>query len=99
MRVGVIAPPKQRERDPSPIASVRSRLHQSHHLTIDWVFVLTFAGQENFQPIDISPGPCVLPKNRARATHAAEARLFCRRVAATVAPDCSCKYRDKDQCR
>src|SRR2546425_321806 len=97
--VEAIAQPKQREKDPSPAAGGQSRLHQSHRSTIDWIFVLSFAGQKYLQPIDKSLVPCVLRPSPARATPAAEARLFGRRVAATAAPDGSCEYRDKHPCR
>ena len=97
--VEVVAQPKQREKDPSLVASGRSRLHQSHRSTLDRIFVLIFAGHEYLQPIDKLPAPCVLRRTPTRATPAAEARLFCRRVAATAAPDDCCEYLDKHQCR
>src|SRR5436853_6908805 len=97
--VAVIARPKQHEKDPLPVAGGRLRLHQSYPSTIAEILVLAFADHEYLQPIDKSPAPCVWRASPARATHAAEAPLFCRRVAATAAPDGSCECRDKHQCR
>src|SRR5205823_11896814 len=97
--VEVVAQPKQREKDPSLVASGRLHLRQNDRSTIVEIFLLAFAGDDCLQLIDRSPWSCVLRTSPTAATHAAEAPLFCRRVVATAAPAGSCEYRDKHRYR